>query len=448
MGRHSPFFETAFEALPFLKMFHYPSKVAVGLAFATALLAGLGLDALGTRSTAGTKAKRAAASIAAVPLLVSLCVAAAALADPGVLGSWLEAGESVSRALLVAGSHAAVAGLSLVGLAAAGSTRWLAAAVVALDLVVGLHGLNRTLPAGRDTPSVLLQAIDRSVPRRIYVFPYDVTPAGRPLRRPVLDRAFDPADSDRLTPEARVEARTLAFSEYLYATTASRHGLATGYGVEALGLAPRFLADLTLLFKASEELPAFRRLLEVGAVDYVVALHDEGLEDLPLLGTYDVGFRRPARVRAVPTRRPRIYLVGGARVAQGLFAYQTLLAPDFDPSREIVLAEGTALAAPPGFSGEAEVLAYGADRTEVVTDSNAPGFLVMVDAFDPDWRATVDGRPVRALRANLGFRAVPVPAGRHRVELAYRPRIVVASLAVSAVAVVLSAVLAARSRAR
>jgi hypothetical protein len=61
---------------------------------------------------------------------------------------------------------------------------------------------------------------------------------------------------------------------------------------------------------------------------------------------------------------------------------------------------------------------------ELVTvdvDAPASGWLVVNEAWYPGWRATVDGAPVELRRANSFVRALPVAAGRHRVELAFRP---------------------------
>ena len=49
------------------------------------------------------------------------------------------------------------------------------------------------------------------------------------------------------------------------------------------------------------------------------------------------------------------------------------------------------------------------------------GYVVLVDGYDPGWRATIDGRGVPVLRANVAFRAVAVPPGRHVIEYRYRP---------------------------
>ncbi len=74
----------------------------------------------------------------------------------------------------------------------------------------------------------------------------------------------------------------------------------------------------------------------------------------------------------------------------------------------------------------------------------APAYVVLADAFDPGWRGTLDGTSAPILRANLVFRALKVPAGRHRIEMVYRPRALLAGLAVSAMAVVVVLALLAR----
>jgi uncharacterized membrane protein YfhO len=88
-----------------------------------------------------------------------------------------------------------------------------------------------------------------------------------------------------------------------------------------------------------------------------------------------------------------------------------------------------------GCCAQSRLIEYAPDRIQADVDATVPGYLVVVDAWGPEWRASVDGSPAPVLRANVGFRAVPVPSGRHRVELRYRPRSVRYGLVVSGLAV-------------
>jgi len=63
--------------------------------------------------------------------------------------------------------------------------------------------------------------------------------------------------------------------------------------------------------------------------------------------------------------------------------------------------------------------------------SPAPAFLVTSEAYYPGWRAFVDGRPERLALTNVAFRGLPVPAGRHRVEMRFEPGILRYSAVVS-----------------
>jgi hypothetical protein len=69
----------------------------------------------------------------------------------------------------------------------------------------------------------------------------------------------------------------------------------------------------------------------------------------------------------------------------------------------------------------AEVVVYEPERVEVATDSPRDGFLVFSDTYRPGWSALVDGSPSPMLRAHAAFRAVRVPAGKHRVLFLYQP---------------------------
>jgi hypothetical protein len=63
----------------------------------------------------------------------------------------------------------------------------------------------------------------------------------------------------------------------------------------------------------------------------------------------------------------------------------------------------------------------GTDQMEVAVDARGAGYLVLADAIQPTWRATVDGEPVDLVPADHGLAAVAVPAGAHVVRFAYAP---------------------------
>jgi uncharacterized membrane protein YfhO len=56
---------------------------------------------------------------------------------------------------------------------------------------------------------------------------------------------------------------------------------------------------------------------------------------------------------------------------------------------------------------------------------------VVTDAADPGWQARIDGASTPVLTANIAFRAVAVPAGRHRIEMRYRPKALTLGLLVT-----------------
>ncbi len=75
--------------------------------------------------------------------------------------------------------------------------------------------------------------------------------------------------------------------------------------------------------------------------------------------------------------------------------------------------------------------AYDTDFLALRVTTDRPGWLVLSEPFYAGWRATVDGLDAPVLRANHALRAVPVPAGSHRVELAYCPTSLRAGLILS-----------------
>lgn len=70
--------------------------------------------------------------------------------------------------------------------------------------------------------------------------------------------------------------------------------------------------------------------------------------------------------------------------------------------------------------GHASVLDYQPESVRVEVESSEPAVLILVDAFEPGWRARIEGgAEIPIYRANGLVRATLVPSGRHRVIFEY-----------------------------
>jgi hypothetical protein len=93
--------------------------------------------------------------------------------------------------------------------------------------------------------------------------------------------------------------------------------------------------------------------------------------------------------------------------------------------RETVLLENAPACEPraPGASPAiARIVSYGTTKVEV--EAEAPqggGWVVLNDVWHPYWFAKVDGAETDILRANVLFRAVRIPEGRHSVTFSFEP---------------------------
>ncbi len=124
---------------------------------------------------------------------------------------------------------------------------------------------------------------------------------------------------------------------------------------------------------------------------------------------------------------PRLQLIGETRIVKGRDAiFATLENPSFDPRREVVLESAP----------DPEPEAAESDGTVAITDSGTDylvvegvvaraALLLITDAYSNGWRAY--GLPGSARKkyeimpANYVLRAIPLPAGKHRIRIEFSP---------------------------
>ncbi len=152
---------------------------------------------------------------------------------------------------------------------------------------------------------------------------------------------------------------------------------------------------------------------------------------------------------------PRAWIASRAQViSEKATILARLSSPKFDPYK-VVLLEQTPME-PLGIEGlespgEVNITQYENNHIVLNAALKRPGWLVLSEMFHPGWHATVDGDPARIYRANYLFRAVALPAGSHRVELAFLPASFVAGAGIGILAAMTSLgifVVAWRSRKR
>jgi hypothetical protein len=71
--------------------------------------------------------------------------------------------------------------------------------------------------------------------------------------------------------------------------------------------------------------------------------------------------------------------------------------------------------------GSAKIASYGRNEVVIDVETDRNSVVVLHDIYYPGWEAYVDGERRPILRANLLFRGIEVPPGRHRVEFRFRP---------------------------
>ncbi len=441
LGKFTPVYGVIVSLVPPLGMLRFPVKAMPLVAFALALLAGSGVDTLLQRQGGARRSPLlwtplllTAVGIAALWVMVThpWLWSRALLGHDPIPPSALEG----LRPLVSRVAAAALCSIVLAALCLFDSRMPRSAlrvglvALPVLDLLAAHGALVPTAPAdilGFRPKALQFVKVGRFP--RIYGYDYSLlTPGQRAVEPTPYRLARVPVGV------SRGDALGLGAQMSLAPPTAARWGLDGSFDADILGFYTPGLARLVDLLRTSEAGPRHLMLLRMGAVTSVVALRAASWqESLEPVATIPGFFVEPIRVFRVPDPLPRAFAVGRARSLDLSSSLDALRDPDFDPAAEVLLPLGAATSSSDQFTSSVRIVEKRANEIEIQARLSDPGYVVDVESFDPGWRASVDGEAAPLLCANLAFRAVPVPAGLHRVRLLYRPEFVMVGLGLTAV---------------
>jgi hypothetical protein len=440
LGAHTPVYPFLKASLPLVGSFRYPAKFFVLVTLAVAALATTGWDALGDGASARWAKLPIAAScvVAALAAAVALWVVAWAPAAAATLASASSSlglqnaateGERMAAVLRAAAPRAlvvaALAGLLVwhirSGRPQAELARFALFALVAVDLLVAGAGQNPTLDVALLGRPQWAAAVSGRPDERVFIS------SGPNLAYVPLPYINFPLPPNLST------ATVSSVYDGTFPSTPTGAGLRSPIDLGVSGLRPREYERLADRYDAATSDERSRFLERAGVRYYVVpappAADAREIARIPdfngILGLYE---------RAV--RSPRAEVVPGFRmVPDEEERIAETMSPQTDPAAVVLLASE-----PPPAAGAAEPREPAAEivaetPNAVTIRAGVPaegGFLVLRDAFDPNWRVQVDGREAPLLQADVLFRAVRLGPGEHAVAFRYAPRPLVAGAAVSA----------------
>lgn len=363
-------------ALPIAGQFRAWGRYLAGVDLAVAILAGYGVAALRSDATA-RRARQAAIGAAGAIVLGALVlprVGPVAAHHPDTASVLLPSGAAAVAAVL-----AVLVGRTRVALP-------VLTAVVALDLVLsfGVFTEWRTMSPDRTTVDWALTFVR---------WPPDA-PGG-------IDRYVDLSQrSSAVRDEVDIAATNGSRSVNGFDPLAPRDYLEAAGDMSYFGLVTNPAA-----FTRPQS-----HLLDLLRVS--VVLDDARADDQPLRHQ-----RQPALSES--------FVVGAtARVsrAHALDAIQGVVS--FDPGATALVEAhcgACAAARTPGSAGTSEVTRRQPSRRTLDVRADRAAMVVVSEAWFPGWHATVDGRAAPVVRVDGIVQGVPVTAGRHTVELRYRP---------------------------
>lgn len=409
LGWYTPFFQLAHTFIPGVSLFRRPADAVFLIGFLAAILAGYTAHSLLTYAAHTTPARLTQGIILAA--LVTVIAFAAAI----ILAVRMDHVAMATTPLLISAALFAVAAAILADAAWLNPIRpRLAAAILIAATVADLAYQNAPGSATGLPPSTYDILNPTTKNETIAILKAKTAAHISPTRRDRVELAGLGFASPNASITHRLE-NTLGYNPVRLGLYSRATGAGDTSGLpENRTFSPLFpsyksqLADLLGLAYIATSVPL--QTLDPQARP----------EDFPLVAKTADGF-----IYENPRALPRAIFAASAAPADFDAILNTGKWPDADLSGTVLLSPDdereSGLIATRGH-GSVAIKLYSNTRIDIAVESTRGGYVVLNDLWHPWWLATLDdGTPAPILRANVLFRAVRVPQGRHTVTFTFAP---------------------------
>jgi hypothetical protein len=461
LGHFTPLFSLAYLLVPLLSLVRFPVKLLVPFVMLLAILAGWGLDAL-RGETACWQARRRRALLP-LGFLLGCCLliwTAACVVPQLVLRptEWalLRQGHSANEASEMAQYLEGMVRLYLPGVAGF----LLAGFLLVTGLIQNKRWARVGVPVFAILGMILLVAegyrANPSVPHSFYDYvpPMVSRFKGSPGTYRVVSLVrFPIAPSNDLQGYVSFQSipEAAAISHIAQGVFRQKIVLATGSMAQqiegSLNLdfddrsLPPFLFDewIYLLTQAPDALRIDCLLGRTNA-KYIIRPTRETTSGVKLVSEVFNGSPQPSYLYENPYFVPRAYVAGTSIFTPSpIETLSWMASPDFDALGKVILAADPG-ASPAvqgsGPAGQVEVTERQPNRVTLKAELSRPGYVVLLDRYDSNWHARIDGREVPVLRANQLFRAVYAEPGQHVIVFYYHQQGLLAGMFITCITMV------------
>jgi len=222
---------------------------------------------------------------------------------------------------------------------------------------------------------------------------------------------------------------------------AAMAGLYTESGMEVLRLADYEI--FTSMLYSTETVEEARRYFDISGVGYVISIKEIKGVGFEFLDSLKVSMKRVTKdEKDIAEETIRLYryrdspgrfiLYNNAIFVKNidvaikimedknidLRSHLIILEPEWEAQ---VASNNTLSEKDKKYHGSVTLLTYKPDKIELKCESEKDSYLYITDTFYPGWRAYIDGKETKILKANIAFRAVRVHKGNHIVIFKYMP---------------------------